>query len=133
MPTSLNKSGTKPATGVQSKPRVGVAYRRKWKAKDTSHLVSLSSMKLNKQRDAITYIKDRIKRRKQSKSESGPVEYHDPTKPFPDRVRESLLGKEIDDSLVWKFVRQAKDEHGFNPYVEFERFLCFIRDEMEWK
>lgn len=123
MTTNTNNSATQ-----RKKPR---------KIKDQSHLLSLGSMKLNIKRDRNAYFLNRDRDKNNKGSNSNTDSTKDPhsfseSESLPDRVRQSIPGKDIEDSLVWMLMKRAKNEEDINAFHNFERFLCFIRQEMSW-
>lgn len=111
--------------------------RKPRKVKDQSHLLSLGSMKLNIKRDRNAYFLNKERDRKNKNHHSKEEDSRDPqtfseSESLPDRVRQSIPGKDIEDSLVWMLMKRAKNEEDINAFSNFERFLCFIRQEMSW-
>lgn len=104
-------------------------FKRK---QDQSHLLSLTSMKLNQKRDRNAYLLKRTNKSHTSddSSSSSSVSSFSDGEKLTDRVRQSLGGRDIDDSIIWKFANSARDDQGINPYEEFEEFLYYFREQM---
>jgi hypothetical protein len=109
------------------------------KYKDESHLLSLSSIKLNRERDRRAFMLQAYSKPKTKKVKSTIVGDDDehcqstsyvPNEELCDKIRESLSGTEISNSLIYMFMKQAKEDHDINPNKEFEKFLYFVHTRL---
>jgi len=119
-----------------------VKRKNAFKYKDESHLLSLSSIKLNKQRDRRAYMLYSKYNNKRKSARSDDDDGDDQSSSFSsrsfvpydeicDKVRESLMGKDIDDALIYHFMKMAREEQGINPSREFDKFMYFVTEQMK--
>lgn len=108
-----------------------------FKRKDESHLLSLSSMKLNKKRDKNAFLLGKInsKRKNKGAPENGEDEssnsvYLSNEELF-EKVRESFGGRIIDDSVLYYLLKKAKEEEDIRPNREIEKFIYFVHEELK--
>lgn len=86
-------------------------------------------MKLNQKRDKQAYAMYTM-REKTSKSKKKDDLYDTSVHPdeICDKVRESIQGALLDDSFIYAVIKKAREERDINPYKEFEKFLCYLRE-----
>lgn len=105
-----------------------------FKKKDESHLLSLTSMKLNKQRDKHAFLLAKYgpkNRQSGNKRDDSSNSAYLTNEELFDKVRDSFGGRIIDDSVLYYLLKKAKDEMDLKPNKEVEKFIYFVHEELK--